>query len=143
MEEDNPFLYCEHENLLARVDSHIGSSVHAENSTKQTNNLKTYKISQTLLSRKLEKFDNDCYALKNLIRESIKSIFKHSIKNYGMEQDVETLFKQVKNLRSNSLIYITQCYLNPICQDLDGAVKINVYISEKRKYMITLHPKKI
>jgi hypothetical protein len=40
------------------------------------------------------------------------------------------------------LIYITQCYLNPICQDLDGAVKINVYISEKRKYMITLHPKK-
>ena len=143
MEEDNPFLYCEHENLLARIDSHIGSSVHAENSTKQNNNLKTYKISQTLLSRKLEKFDNDCYALKNLIRESIKSIFKHSIKNYGMEQDVETLFKQVKNLRSNSLIYITQCYLNTICQDLDGAVKINVYISEKRRYMITLHPKKI
>ena len=141
MEEDNPFLYCEHENLLTRIDSHIGSSVHAENSTKQTNYHKTYKISQTLLSRKLEKFDNDCYALKNLIKESIKSIYKHSIKNYGMEQDVETLFKKVKNLRSNSLIYITQCYLNLICQDLDGAVKNNVCISDKRKYLITLHPK--
>jgi len=79
-----------------------------------------------VLSNRLEKFDNDCYFLKELIKQSIKSIFKHSIKNYGMKEDVDNLFKQVKNLRSNSLIYITKCYLSPICQDLDVAVNINV-----------------
>ena len=42
-----------------------------------------------------------------------------------MSEDVENLFKQVKNLRSNSLIHITKCYLNPICKDLDSVVNIN------------------
>lgn len=141
LEEDNPFYYCEHEGLLIRTDHQVKSSVHAENSSVQTNNLKSYKISQMDLSSRLEKFDNDCYALKELIKQSIKSIFKHSIKNYGMKEDVETLFKQVKNLRSNSLIYITKCYLNPICQDLDSAVNINVQVSKYRTYKISLHPR--
>ena len=58
-----------------------------------------------------------------------------------MKEDVDTLFKQVKNLRSNSLIYITKCYLSPICQDLDAAVNINVQVSNYRTYKITLHPR--
>ena len=45
---------------------------------------------------KLENFDNDCYTLKEEIKQSIKSIFKNSIKNYGMSEDVETLFKKGK-----------------------------------------------
>lgn len=105
--EDNPFYYCEQEALLTRIDHNIRCNVHAENSSIQTNNLKSYRISDTDLSSKLLKFDNDCYALKELIKQSIKAVYKHSIRNYGMKDDVETLFKQVKNLRSNSLIYIT------------------------------------
>ena len=107
VEEDNPFYYCEHEALLIRIDHSFRCNVHAENSSIQTNNLKSYRISDTDLSSKLLKFDNDCYALKELIKQSIKAVYRHSIRNYGMKDDVETLFKQVKNLRSNSLIYIT------------------------------------
>ena len=89
---------------------------------------------------KLENFDNDCYTLKEEIKQSIKSIFKNSIKNYGMSEDVETLFKKVKNLRSNSLIHITKCYLNPICQDLDSVENTNVQVSKFRTYKISLFP---
>ena len=89
---------------------------------------------------KLENFDNDCYTLKEEIKQSIKSIFKNSIKNYGMSEDVETLFKKVKNLRSNSLIHITKCYLNPICQDLNLVENINVQVSKFRTYKISLFP---
>ena len=127
LEEDNPFYYCEHENLLSRIKTiRAERKVHFENSRSHNNNLKLYKISNEDLSRKLEFFDNNCYALKELIKDSIKSIFKNSIKNYGLNEDIETLFKQVKNLRSNSLIHITKSYLNPITFDLDSAVNINV-----------------
>jgi hypothetical protein len=103
--------------------------------------LKLYKISNEDLSNKLEFFDNNCFSLKELIKDSIKSIFKNSIKDYGLNEDIETLFKQVKNLRSNSLIYIIKCYLNPITLDLDSAVNINVQISKHRTYKIQLQPR--
>jgi len=142
LEEDDPFYFCEHSNLLIRINTfQTKKKVHFENSRFHNNNLKLFKISNEDLSNKLEFFDNNCYALKELIKDSIKSIFKNSIKSYGLNQDVETLFKQVKNLRSNSLIHITKCYLNPISFDLDSAVNINVKISKHRTYKIQLQPK--
>ncbi len=142
LEEDNPFYFCEHQNLLTRIITfQTKKKVHFENSRYQNNNLKLFKISNADLSNKLEFFDNNCYALKELIKDSIKSIFKNSIKNYGLNEDIETLFKQVKNLRSNSLIHITKCYLNPLSFDLDSAVNINVQISKHRTYKISLQPK--